>query len=570
MFRKVIQPYWFKRLSVLILVPVFAICTNAQSIGDFMNHGSVGDDGWLGDAYFSDGTYEILGSGSDIGGTADGMYWVYSELSGNFIITADMEWGDQDIPGGGPNAGAGNKKMGFVVREDPEAPGARNVSAVLMNALNANMRWRFELDGNTQEFSQQPKAAGEIDTLRIFRDENTFIMFRGTTDNGFKRFGEVTIPDMPETVYVGMAVSAYDVSALERAYFSNVSLLPLAVTVRGNRSLSKELANPNETVQVDVTFNIEGEEPVDVTVYEIPPVGIAIDNITVTDGEWTQDNGAIVWTIPNASGTPILSYTITAPGYAGSVTFQGSFDVGGLYSMNVEGTGSLGIEAPAAGEEKIVYMLRDVGVNSTSDQLIILDLQVYFGAEVKDFDHNNLAGYEMPDDLSEADLVFSSETVQSSNIANQGYHTMSEVPMITGEQALHDEYSFGGDGEGTTSGTALEIVDNEHPITQGFPLGELQILDTPQDLARMTVIPDGVRVLATVAGNPDQAALWIVEKGVSVNGTVAPGIRIGTWMQGRDIYATMNEQGKQLMLNVFAYALGMDAPQTAVADYMLH
>ncbi len=558
---------------LFILFLTIAWNTSAQSIGNFDDQMSVGDDFFIGEASYTDGTYEILGSGSDIGGTADGMYWVYSELSQNFIITADMEWGNQEIPGGEPNAGSGNKKMGIVVREDPEYPGARNVSAVLMNAsannTNANMKWRLEPDGGTAEFSQQPKAADETNTLRLFRDGNTFIMFRGTTDGGFKRFGEISVPDMPETVYVGLAVSANNVSALERAYFSNVSLIPLDVTVRATRSFSKELVNPSETVRTTIALNITGGST-DVTVNEIPPAGIAVDNITATEGEVNQQNGVLVWSIPNASGTPSLSYNVTAPPNAGTLRFQGTLDAGGTYSLSVEGTQNLGVEAAVTGERKIVYILRDVGVNSKSDQLIMLDLQVFFGADVKDFDHNNLPGFEMPDDLSEADMVFSSETVQSGNVANQGYHRDFEVPQITGEQALLDDYSYGGSGNGTTSGTTLDIIDNEHPITQGFPLGELQILDTPQDLARLNSPPDGVRVLATVAGNPGQAALWVIEEGDFVNGTESLGIRIGTWLQGREIYATMNDEGRQLMINVFAYALGVEAPQTAVEDFMLY
>ena len=126
-------------------------------------------------------------------------------------------------------------------------------------------------------------------------------------------------------------------------------------------------------------------------------------------------------------------------------------------------------------------------------------------------------------------MAFLSETVTSTIIAGKNYQD-SDVSQILGEQALMDEYTYqAGIGNGLEIDTQIEIIDNSHPITQGFAQGVLQILIEHHHLGRLDNPPAGVRVLATAPGNPDRARLWVVEKGTSVNGVVTPGLRIGTF-----------------------------------------
>ncbi len=86
---------WFAVLMLCV-----APLSYSQAVGEFDGQMSIGDDGGIGEANFSDGTYEVLASGNDIWGTADGMYWIFKEVSGSFIATVDCAWGPQEIPGG--------------------------------------------------------------------------------------------------------------------------------------------------------------------------------------------------------------------------------------------------------------------------------------------------------------------------------------------------------------------------------------------------------------------------------------------------------------------------------------
>lgn len=222
-----------------------------------------------------------------------------------------------------------------------------------------------------------------------------------------------------------------------------------------------------------------------------------------------------------------------------------------------------------------VYLFINIADDTGSDKAIQADLENEFGATVEIYDDTDAPGFERPFDLEAADMAFFSESVLSGNIAELLYHELDATPMICGEQALHDDFSFKGSGNGNRPDSVMEIVDNEHPITQGFDLGLVEITNGEHDMARLEDPPEWVRVLAVDPETPNHARLWVIEKDTETAIGPSPDIRIGSWLQGNDSYENITDDGRRLAFQMFAYALGVDPPAgseppAAVENWEIH
>ncbi len=215
----------------------------------------------------------------------------------------------------------------------------------------------------------------------------------------------------------------------------------------------------------------------------------------------------------------------------------------------------------AFSQQTVVYFRNleeiDANVDRQHDDILIDWLVSEFGVEVTEFN----PAVETPDSIDEFDLAYVSETTTSGDTADEGYHLNSPTPMVTGEQALQDDYAFQpGVGNANPTGSSIEIINNTHPITQGLPMGEVQIYSEEFEISQLEEIPDGVTVLATEPGNPDAARLWLVEEGATVNGTTSPGIRMSIGLQAQEAFGTLTDEGMQIYRQAFAYLLGQQAP----------
>ncbi len=340
-----------------------------------------------------------------------------------------------------------------------------------------------------------------------------------------------------------------------------------------SRSIGTRLLDPETlTSSVSIEASIKSGISDNAVITEIPPAGFTVSNLSASDGSPVQNaDGSISLDVTGVTGKQItLEYDITASAdSAGTFRFDGELAIGSDAPIDTGGEDSmyvLGAESDPIG--KTAYVFRRVGANEFTDEVIIAYLEKTLGLEVVQFDDGNASGYEMPADLSGADMTYVCESIGSSNFANQMYHETTEVPIVIGEILIGDDVLYqSGEGTGGEDGTSLEIVDNQHPITQGFPLGVLQVWPESLQMGYLDNPPTGVHVLATEPGNPDRALLWVVEEGTTVNGQLVPGIRIGTWVQLNG-FSDLNADGLRLMNQVFAYALGEEPVD--VDEYMLY
>ena len=570
------KPFNLLLVCITIVMCIFPVLGNSQNVGIFTGKASIGDDAGQSDALFSNEKYEVRGSGSDVGGTADGLFWTYKEITGNFMMLADMQWGAADVPVPDTTASVESKKMGLMVRESANDAGSRQVFAMMRREYGVDITYRSETGGTSLETPGiVVKSPNDTNTVVLFRSGADFSMYRKTKDGFFRFIGKTSQPNMPNTIAAGLAVSSHSVTMTENAFFSHVSITPIPSLITAKRTISKGMANAGEKITIQITVNTGTENIGDVTVTETPPKSLEINSIGIHSGDLSGDaQGNIFWVMEGGTGEKTLTYDFFAPATPGTIQFPGYLSVGNLYTIPTMGDTTVATAKTLSGKK--AAFIRKFSANSFSDYLIKTDLLSYFGVSVTEYDDMNTAGYELPASLDGLSMTYISETVTSTNIIGKNYQN-SSTPLILGEQRLMDDYTYNPNSLPEWElDNRVEIVDAGHPITKGFLTGVVQISSDLHYLGHYDNPPAGVRILATEPGNPTRARLWVVEKGTEANGVVTPGLRIGTFLAGRDGYGNnpygiLNEAGKKLILQAFAYGLGEESPiHSAVESYMLY
>jgi len=151
------------------------------------------------------------------------------------------------------------------------------------------------------------------------------------------------------------------------------------------------------------------------------------------------------------------------------------------------------------------------------------------------------------------DVVILSSTIASGNIA--GEFRSVDVALIHWESALNsnarEPLCSGGGVVGGSN--AIDIVDNQHPVTAGLPLGTALAFNPAANMSvgRNTLGPD-VDVLATRSGAPGDYAIMVAEQGaLLLGGHVAPARRVflfledESWLSATPITQRILEQAVQ-------------------------
>jgi Tol biopolymer transport system component/catechol 2,3-dioxygenase-like lactoylglutathione lyase family enzyme len=200
----------------------------AQTLGTFESQGDVGENPKAGSATFdaATGEYKITGGGANMWAQADAFHYVWKRMSGDFAITADVRF-----------IGAGvvaHRKAVLVVRQTLE-PGSPYADAALHGDGMTSLQYRLE--PNTVTLEKRSDINGPT-RIRIERRGNRFTMLVGKPGEPLKAGDPVSVP-LTDPVYAGIGVCSHDVSVLETAVFSNVSVERLAPQQAQRRVRSK-------------------------------------------------------------------------------------------------------------------------------------------------------------------------------------------------------------------------------------------------------------------------------------------------------------------------------------------
>jgi len=171
----------------------------------------IGSVGQTGSATYSNGSFTVKGSGADIWGTADAFRFVYQGLNGDGEIKAKVT--------SQTNTDAW-AKAGVMIRESLTA-GSKHAFTCVTPSNGLAFQRRASTDGTSDHTSGGSGTAPVW--VRLVRSGNAFTSYRSSDGSSWTQIGSATI-SMASQVYVGLAVTSHNNSAISTAVFENVTV----------------------------------------------------------------------------------------------------------------------------------------------------------------------------------------------------------------------------------------------------------------------------------------------------------------------------------------------------------
>jgi hypothetical protein len=186
----------------------------AAGLGIFADQGDIGKTSMTAaSALDPAGSYLVSGGGENMWFTNDAFHFVWKQMSGDFALRAAINWTT--------SGGNAHRKACLMIRQSLASDSAYVDVAIHGDGL-ASLQYRETEGGATHEIqanASRPPIAG------ITRQGEVFVMTLGDTEGAaLAPSGAFIRIQLPDPVYVGLAVCAHDDKVLETARFSNVSL----------------------------------------------------------------------------------------------------------------------------------------------------------------------------------------------------------------------------------------------------------------------------------------------------------------------------------------------------------
>ena len=175
----------------------------------------VGSYGVAGSATYASGVFTVLGGGTGIGSTSDGMHFAYQPMSGDGTIVARIV----STQGSGLQAGV-------MIRASLSANAADGAVIYLPSDLYFYYR---SSTGGSSTYQGNKAISGLPYWVELVRSGNTFTAYTSVNGLSWTQLESSETITMPQNVYVGLAVSSQSTSSLATATFDNVSISPTAI-----------------------------------------------------------------------------------------------------------------------------------------------------------------------------------------------------------------------------------------------------------------------------------------------------------------------------------------------------
>ncbi len=189
-----------------------------DAIGLFEGHADIGEVGAPGDASYDadEDIYEIMASGENIFNFEDEFHYIFSEISGDFTLSAQV---DIDLFEGHDTW----IKTGLMVRNE-----LTPTSAHFMNAMRTDFQqyttWREQNGGDSASSSSNmnPDQEGE---LELVKNGNTLEAYYISADTGDRvLYNSTTEIQLENPFFVGLALTSHVDDSYAFAFFENVEL----------------------------------------------------------------------------------------------------------------------------------------------------------------------------------------------------------------------------------------------------------------------------------------------------------------------------------------------------------
>jgi len=271
-----------------LFVGLTASCTTAPTRSDlapFTHASDVGDTATPGTAVFdpATGVYEITASGANIWTDTDAFHFVWTEMSGDVTIAADIAWVGEGVDP--------HRKAGVMIRQSL-APDAAYADVIVHGDGTTALQYRDGSGALTNQIFARAEAPqgirlekeGDYVFWSIIGDDGEFISAGGNTPVAFE-----------EPYYVGLAISAHNNDVTETALFSNVVVTPLELA---------EITDTGYGATVDSTL-----ETLEIASGLRQVIYTTSDKIEAPN--WSRDGsyllfngGGSIWKIPVEGGVP--------------------------------------------------------------------------------------------------------------------------------------------------------------------------------------------------------------------------------------------------------------------------
>ena len=225
----------------LLAVVVLFMCAklafaNSTELGIFSRQRDIGNVARPGSVDFDParGEYRIAGGGGNMWSTADAFHFVWTRISGDFTLTADVKFVGT---GGNPH-----RKACLLIRQSLK-PGSVYADVALHGVGLTALQYRDAPDAPTHEIQSNISAPAR---MRIEKRGDYISMWLAAAGEDLKPAGGYLRIPFKGKCYVGLGVCAHDNKAIEQAVFSNVELKPIATPADVQPALESTL----ETVTV--------------------------------------------------------------------------------------------------------------------------------------------------------------------------------------------------------------------------------------------------------------------------------------------------------------------------------
>ncbi|HYI77503.1 MAG TPA: DUF5050 domain-containing protein [Chryseolinea sp.] len=208
-----------KLIVILIwcLIPGISLSQN-KNIGIFQNNKDIGGPVKTGGASFDENsqTYTLKGAGYNIWFERDEFNFLFNEIAGDFVITANFEFIDK---GTDPH-----RKIGLMVRESDDEKAA-SINATLHGDGLTVLQWRelrgaFMRDPEDEIFT--PKNNYTI--LQLERAGKKITMRGAHPGEPLQNLGSHDMPSFKDSVLVGLFISSHNKDVIEQARVWNVRI----------------------------------------------------------------------------------------------------------------------------------------------------------------------------------------------------------------------------------------------------------------------------------------------------------------------------------------------------------
>jgi regulation of enolase protein 1 (concanavalin A-like superfamily) len=203
--------------KLALLLALSAVPASAQPLPSGWSTADIGAVGAPGSASWDGSTFTVAGAGADIWNTADAFRFVYTTLTGDGTIVANVT-GEQFV--------ANWTKAGVMMRETLD-PGSRQ--ALMLVSPGKGLAFQRRVDTNGLSTSTSGGAGTAPRFVRLTRTGTTITAATSTDGATWTTVGSDTVA-MASSIQVGLAVSSHVAGTTATATFASTSVTAAPAT----------------------------------------------------------------------------------------------------------------------------------------------------------------------------------------------------------------------------------------------------------------------------------------------------------------------------------------------------